>query len=380
MTTLLRVDEQRHRRILTLIGAGFVLIVLAAVVLYSTVIGRSGRSARNVVSVAIETPYVGQGVDDGTAVILHGVKVGEVTDVAKLADSHVRLTVALQPGPTRGLTDAVGMDFRPANYFGVTGLNLIPADHGQLLRNGVSISVTPTGNFTLQTLLYRLGQLSHDVVTPQLIGVIDRATRYTDALNPLFETMILVSTTVTDVQKVSTERLLRNATAISVGLPPFLDAAISTGNDYLVNAAGVGFDPVKNRQENPYLRYYDDKQLKYFDEASHLLATDPDKFVFGRFREYFHAARYDLFSKVGDLESSHIYDLFPLLDQVRVMADVVPRLLNPTDLADKLGELRSRLERMYAGSGDQRALQVRIVLDQLPGVAAPLGLMLGDGG
>jgi hypothetical protein len=106
------------------------------------------------------------------------------------------------------------------------------------------------------------------------------------------------------------------------------------------------------------------------------LATNPDQFTFGRFRQYFVAARDDLFSKVGDLEKSHQYDLFPLLDQTRVMADVVPRLLKPTDLADKLGELRSRLERMYEGSGEQRALQVRIVLDQLPGVAAPLGLML----
>ena len=32
-------------------------------------------------------------------------------------------------------------------------------------------------------------------------------------------------------------------------------------------------------------------------------------------------------------------------------------------------ELRSRLERMYAGSGDQHALQVRVILDQLPGVS-----------
>ena len=186
MTRLLNVNDQRHKRILTLVGAAFVLFVVCALLLYIAVMNLSGRSAKNAISVAIETPYVGQGVADGTAVILHGVKVGEVTEISKLAGSRVRLNVELQRGPTSGLTDAVGIDFRPANYFGVTGINLTPADHGQLLRNGASISVTPAGNFTLQTLLYHLGELSHQVVTPQLISVMDRATRYIDALNPLF--------------------------------------------------------------------------------------------------------------------------------------------------------------------------------------------------
>ncbi|MCV7232957.1 mammalian cell entry protein [Mycobacterium branderi] len=363
---------------LTWIGAGFVLVVAGTLLLYHTAINPAGQPAKNTISVAIETPYVGQGVVDGTAVILHGVKVGEVKNIAKLAGNRVRMDVELQNGPTKGLTDAVGIDFRPANYFGVTGVNLIPTDRGQILRSGASISVMPAGNFTLQTLLYRLGELSHQVVTPQLISVIDRATRYTDALNPLFETMILVSTTVTDVQTVSTEQLLRNTAAISVGLPSFLDATLNVGNNYLMNAStGLDFDPAKDRANNPYLRYYTPEQLKNYEEASHLLATNPDKFAFGRYREYFNAARLDLFSKIGDLEKSHTYDLFPLLDQTRIMADVVPRLLQPTDIAEKLGELRSRLERMYAGSGDQRALQVRIVLDELPGVAAPLSLVLG---
>jgi hypothetical protein len=380
MTTLLRVHEQRYERILTWVGAGFVLVTVSVLLLYVTVISSSGRPANNAIAVAIETPYVGPGVGDGTAVILHGVKVGEVKEVSKLAGSRVRVDLELQQGPTNGLTDAVGIDFRPANYFGVTGINLTPTDHGQILGNGASISVTPMGNFTLQTLLYRLGELSHQVITPQLIRVMDRATRYTDALNPLFETMILVSTTITDVQTVSSAQLLRNTAAISAGLPSYLDAAIATGNGYLMNAVGVGYDPVKNRETNTLLPYYDPQRLKYYNEASHTLATDPDKWVFGRFNEYYVGARLDLFSKFGDLEKSHTYDLLPLLDEVRVMADVVPRLLQPTDIADKLRELRSRLERMYAGSGDQRALQVRVVLDELPGVGAPLQLALGGAG
>jgi hypothetical protein len=192
--------------------------------------------------------------------------------------------------------------------------------------------------------------------------------------------MIQVSTTVTNVQQVSTEQLLRNATAVTVGLPPMMDAAISTGDDYLHTAIGVGFDPKRTRDNNPYYQYYTDQEKKYYDDATHLLATDPEKFVWGRVQEYFVGAQFDLFSKLGDLEKSHIYDLFPVLEETRVMADVVPKVVPAQDFGDTLRELRTRLERMYAGSGDQRALQVRIVLDQLPGVAAPLGLVLGGAG
>src|SRR5262249_17581018 len=222
------------------------------------------------------------------------------------------------------------------------------------------------------------GEGANEGVRAQLISVVDSATRYTDALNPLFETMILVSTTVTDTQTVSTEQLLRNTAAISVGLPPFLDGMINAGQGYIWNSASVHFDPEHARASNKYLGSYTKEEGDYFNSAIDDLAANPDKFIFGRLREYFKGAKYDLFSKMGDLEGSHTYDLFPVVDQVRVMADVVPRLVNPTDLGDKLGELRSRLERMYAGSGDQHALQVRIMLDQLPGVSAPLGVMLGD--
>jgi hypothetical protein len=57
------------------------------------------------------------------------------------------------------------------------------------------------------------------------------------------------------------------------------------------------------------------------------------------------------------------------------MSDAVAPLLRPVGLGDMLVELRRRLEKLYAGTPEQRALQVRIVLDSLPGVAAPLGVM-----
>jgi hypothetical protein len=352
-----------------------VVVVAAIAVFYAR--NSSAATPKGVISVAIETPYVGQGVVGGTPVILHGVKVGQVTDILSLPGGHVRLGADLQTSPITGLTDALGIDFRPSNYFGVTGINIMPGDGGQPLRDGADIRITPKGNFALQALLYRLGELTHDVLTQRLINVIDRGTRYMDALDPLLETMITVSTTVTNVQTVSTQQLLRNATGINVALPGIMDVLIDTGDKFLKTSIGTGFNAEEDRKSNPYVPYYDQAMSKQYDDARHLLASNPDEFVYGRFKEWMRGASTDLFAKVGQLEWSHIYELFPIVDQIRTLTDVVPKLVPAGDIAYTLHEVRTRLERMYEGSGDQRALQVRVILDELPAVAGPLNLALG---
>lgn len=181
MTSLLRVSERDETRILARIGAITVLLIVIAVAAYLAV--KPIARAKNLISVAIETPYVGQGVAGGTPVIMHGVKVGQVIAISSLPGGRVRLNADLQPGPTTGLTDTMGIDFRPSNYFGVTGINLIPGDGGQPLRSGTAISVRPKGNFALQALLYRLGELSNQVVTNQLVNLTSARLRPSERFN-----------------------------------------------------------------------------------------------------------------------------------------------------------------------------------------------------
>ena len=156
--TMLHTHEESETRILTRVGAGAVLFIVIALSVYFAV-NPFGRRSHDVISVAIEAPYVGQGVAAGTPVIMHGVTIGRVVSVSSIGGGGVRLETDLQSGPTRGLTDAMGIDYRPSNYFGVTGINVTPAQNGRPLRSGMQISVTPKGNFSLQALLYRLGEL-----------------------------------------------------------------------------------------------------------------------------------------------------------------------------------------------------------------------------
>lgn len=336
-----------ERRILTIVGIAAVLCVAAAALLLIVVNPFGGR-APGLVSVTIDSPYVGQGVSKGTALVLHGVTVGEVTAVSSLPSGGVRLDTELQRRRIAGLTDTLEIDFRPVNYFGVAGINLSAGTGGHELRDGMLIKKSPKGNFTLQTLLFRLGEVSTGVLTPQLIRVMDRATRYTDALDPLIETVMIAANAVAQTQTVTTARLLTNTAGLSIAFPSAVDALSSAGSDAIHN------------------------DEHYLHKSSSELTDDQWQHIY---KPTLEVAGSGVLSYVGKLEASHVPDLFSLVDAVKAVASVVPPLIRPEGFAERLAELRSRFEKMYGGTPQRRALQVRIVLDRLPGVAAPLNAM-----
>ena len=331
-----KVSQEEETRLLTMIG--MVVVAVAGAVAAVVIMAPFSARPADLLSVVIESPYAGQGVEPGTALMMHGVKVGEVRQVTSLPSGGIRLKTDLQSGPTHGLTDAMRVDFRPLNYFGVTGINLLQGQGGQALTDGAFIRVTPTGNFTLQALLQRLGEISHGVLTPQLITVIERATTYLDGLDPLLETMLVVANSVAKVQTVSTDRLMTNATGISVAFPGLVDSAIKTGDGYLHGALNGASED-------------------YFQHT---------------YKPTIDLASTDLFGAAGRLVGSHSTDLAPLTDMIKVLTAVAPGVIPPDAIADTAREYRERLQRLFAGPPDRRAVNVRIILDSLPGVAAPL--------
>ncbi|BCO98596.1 Mammalian cell entry related domain protein [Mycobacterium intracellulare] len=345
---LLHASAESEKRTLTIVGTALVLCVVAVGGLLMVFKPFGGRPA-NAISMAIDTPYVGPGVAKGTELVMHGVKVGEVTAVSRLSGGGVRLNADLQKTPIAGLTDAMAIDFRPVNYFGVTGINLIAGAGGRPLRDGTHLKITPKGNFTLQALLSRLGRLATGTLTSRLIQVVEKATRYTDALDPLAETLLISANALANTQTVSTAQLLRNATGLSVAFPSFTDAMLDAGAD-LTHGTNKLNKGTWNASD---------------DEYSHTILP------------FMQFVADNLFGAIGRLEYTHIDDLAPMVDTVKALTDVVPPLIRPQGISEMLVELRSRLEKMYAGTPEQRALQVRIVLDSLPGVAAPLAALGG---
>ena len=335
-----KASEQSERRIATAVG--IVVVFCAAAAALFAYLDPFGGRGKNQIDIVIESSYGGRGVKDGTALLMHGVQVGEVTSVTSLPGGAVRVAAVMDRGPAARLTDTMGIDFRAANYFGVTGINLRPGTGGQALTNGSFIKTTPAGNFTLQVLLSQLGEISHGVLTPHLIEVIDKATSYTDGLDPLIETVLFASETLAHVQTVSTARLLTNTTGISVAFPGFISAATNLGESVHQPLTGHSKD------------WYDNLVGPTIDLVSS-----------------------HFFGAVGHLESSHSTDLAPLTDMVKTLTDVVPGILPPDSIADTARELRTLLERIFSGPPDRRAVNVRVVLDSLPGVAAPLAAIGG---
>jgi hypothetical protein len=337
---LLRGSQESQQRKLLIIGTAMVVCCLAVfVVIVSNPFG--GRPADQI-SVAIDSPYVGQGVSVGTPLVMHGVEIGVVKGKSTLPGGSTRLVSDLQKQSVAGLTDTMKIDFEPINYFGVTGINVVPGQGGQLLRDGMRVSAVPQGNSTLQAMLTRVGEVAAAALTPKLIAVIDRTMRYTDALNPMVETILIATKAVADVQNVSTARLLTNATGISVAFPSFTDAAVGAIDD-MTRAP----------------RNFSDEEWK----------NGP--------QEAIHQAAIGVFGPASRILGNYVDDLLPAVDGLKALTDPIPVLFRPDDFGNTLVGLRTRLEKLFAGNGEQRALQVKIVLDSLPGVAAAVNAMGG---
>lgn len=336
---LLRTSEERQTRILTRVGLA-VLSVLALAAGLAVRLPLGGTDAQHTLS--IDTDYVGNGVTDGTPVLMHGIRIGQVAAVTGRPGGGARLNLTLDPAAAAGLSTDLAMDYRPANYFGITGVHLSagPAG-GPALPDGARLTLDPRGNFTMPEFLSRLGALTDGVITPELVSVIDRATRYVDGLTPLLETVLLVTGAVAAVQTAPTGDLLRNAAGIAVAAPSFVDA--------VTNVAGR----------------LDGARLADLDE----------QFFTDRFLATIQLASTGLFGTVGTLLSSNTRNLLPATEVVQSLARPVPNIAATEQISESLVELRTRFERMYEGSGDQRALRVRVTLDQLPGLAAGLQAM-----
>lgn len=364
---MLRGSAQHQERVLLSIGSAVVLTIVGVLVLVLT--NPFAGRGKGMYSVEILTPYVGQGVQAGTALVLHGVQVGEVTNVASLPDGGVQLDADLQTEPTAGLTDNVSIDYRPINYFGVPGINLVPTPGGAALEDGSRVHLTPSGNFTLTELLDQLGGVSEASLTPQLIGVIDRVTRYTDGLNPLFESMVTIARGIEAVQVHPTEdQLIRLASAVDA-LPEFSDEVLVAGRrliDYSYYPGQVRGDAATSapKMSFPFLTDVETPNLGEISQEEYDEIWDT----------FLDLAQNGLFGAVGRLVSSHVDDLMPLISGIQAITDTGPVLLRPQDVAEKLWELRTRFERLYAGDGTQPAVSVRILLDSLPGVASSIGI------
>ncbi|WP_433654376.1 MlaD family protein [Nocardia sp. CA-128927] len=339
MSELLAGSPRRQRRILVLAGLATALVLVVAAVTAARV---PQRDTDDSIQITIRTPYLGQGITEGTQVLLRGVPVGRIDTVASSGAGGVELGIRLRSSRIEGLTDAVAFDYRPQNYFGVTGLNLLPGSGGRPLTNGQRLDRRAQGNFTMSAMLTRSSQIVNGVLTDRMVDVIGRMANYTTALAPLIEAGFITANAIAEMQRSTPDVQLRAVNDILDPAPKFLDDAITAESAMwgMPSAQSVvhEFGPMETTMQ--------------------LIATG-------------------FFGPVGTLLGSHAADFTPLTEIIRTLSEVVSASMRKAQFMPQLNAVLTGLESAYTGPEGDKSLKVRLAVESIPVLAT--GLQLPEG-
>jgi hypothetical protein len=342
----LRGTDDQQARVLTI--AAVAVIAIIAVVVMGLVWVRPRVEKPAGLPLSIDVPYVAPGVGKGAKVILHGAEVGEVTDLARLGDGSVRMDLRLNQGDIHGLTDTFGVDFRPANYFGVSAVDLVMGSGGGRLAADAVLNRTPKGDYTMSTMLEK-GSITLDgTLTQQMIETLNKIIRYTDGLTPMIQTGIVFADRAARTQIAMPSELFDRANNILEVLPAF---------------SGQTIDMLDNVYNNVF--------NKFGPGGSIGINTA----TFADINQGLDLAANQLFGLAGHLLASHPLDLSPDTAMVQALAEALPHMLDGTATPQKLSTLVDRYNHAFSTAPNgSKTVNLRIVVDDLPGLAAPLAV------
>ncbi|MEE3849626.1 hypothetical protein VZC37_04745 [Gordonia sp. LSe1-13] len=222
--------EQHSARVL---GIAFVLVAVLAIAAWR-VLPDSDEPGPGDLRITLITETIGAGIETGTEVWRHGVKVGSVRTIERRDDEQF-LTIDLAAEDVRGLTEQMSIDFAPANLFGITQISLrdaVEANAAEFpLRNGATIDLTGAqrgrvDDATMSTMLEGLGALTDRVLTPQFTELVDKVARNSKEFTPMIQMIVGVSATVWRTQEVPFSPILRGFGEGFKGAPPTLSGIL----------------------------------------------------------------------------------------------------------------------------------------------------------
>ncbi|MEV5651944.1 Mce family protein [Nocardia sp. NPDC052254] len=340
----LRGTDRHQKRVVEIAAVAVAAVIALVLVVALWIYPRYHKPAG--LALNIEVPYVGPGVGTGTKIILHGAEIGEITRLEKTKPDTVRMGVLLRSEVSAQLTDGFDLDFRPQNYFGITAVDLVAHSGGNRLVAGSTLNKMPTGDFTMSTMLEK-GSLAIDgTLTQSMVITLNKVVRYTDGLTPLIQSGIVFADRVAATQQAMPTELMRRADDILSVLPAFSTQAV----DALYNVYDSGY----NRRPDGSIGV-DDAFMDKTDKGLGLAANS-------------------LFGKAGRLLASHGEELTPVTQLVAALTDTVPHILGGGAVPDKVMTLIDRYDAAFGTSEGRKTLNLRIVVDDLPMFATPLGL------
>ncbi|MFE3960945.1 MlaD family protein [Nocardia sp. NPDC059091] len=326
-------DARRSRRI----GVIAVAVTLALVTGWRMLPARDDGT----LSVTVLTDKVGTGIKTGNDVRLDGVAVGRVEAIEGV-DRRQRLTLTLRRDQLFGLTSTLGVDYVPGNLFGVAEITLERGQGGTALADGAVIDLTGAHadhvrDATISTLLRSVGTFSTDVLTPDLMSVLDRISSGTSGFTPLVEAIVASVRAIADTQRLPSSFLLGQYGSTLAGLP-------STTHGLL--------DLLSTAYDAEYLR--SPENLAKFDASTQMIVT---QFI-------------PITAQVLATAGTHFGDTANVLVPVlSMLAHTVP---DPARSSAELSELLRRLGAAMPDTPDGPVLNLSVDLRGVPGLAVPL--------
>ncbi|GAA5057856.1 MlaD family protein [Nocardia callitridis] len=193
-------------------GVGAAIVAVVAVVAVGATVYQNVRPEEGM-PVTLHTQQVGDGVVSGTEVRLDGVQVGEVTDVVPDTPGTQRISLRLDKSRLFDIDDSLHIDYSPANFFGISELELRRGEGGSPLRPDALIELTGRDaervyDATLGAILRSLSQVGDNILTPDTLAVLNRFSTDLPEFTPLLESIIVASRTVVEKQTINPSLML----------------------------------------------------------------------------------------------------------------------------------------------------------------------------
>ncbi|WP_194820164.1 MlaD family protein [Nocardia sp. XZ_19_385] len=320
---------------------GLIAAGIAAVLLTAWRIAPLDNDSESM-TVTLVTEQVGDGVEEGSDIRLDGVKVGKITAIATADIGRQRITLQLNKNQLFGLTDTLSVAYAPGNLFGISELALKSGSGGTALTENAQVDLTGRHadrvvDATISTVLQSVGQLTNEVLTPQLATVLSRISTDLKAFTPLIHTIVVTSQLIADTQRLPSSFLLEQYGSTLQGLPPTPDGLLRV------------LDSFYNSPE-----LMSDSDRARFDASVVLV------------RDQVIAALPPLLNTAQRYSNGYTDELAPLLT-------MIARALPPSDRSTReISELLDRLRAALPDTPHGPVLRVDLDLRGVPGMAVPL--------
>lgn len=325
-----------------LVGTGAVVVAIS--VLVTLVVNLlPERLPAGTMEIVVLTPTVGQGIDTQSQVVLHGISVGTIVGVKRHGEA-AELRLQLDTRSVHGLTDSFDFDFRPANAWGLSALNLVPGEAGNPLLDGARIEREPTINATLSQLMSGQMTFVNNVLTEKLARLIRNSSEYTMALVPFIESGLVLANLVAETQRDTSAALLRNFNSLTTPIPGVIDTMLTSVYNF-------------RHQKGGELLTAD---MTPVHETLAVIAPDAVRMLV-------------------EIAGDHKTELTPATEVARSLLDGFATIAQRSRGSLRLDKLLAGLQSGYFGAADDTS-QFRLVLEPLPAIESAMPALLNSDG